>query len=97
MHMDPNDQVEHVKDEASFIEFLNVLAKDKEAEDLIEETNPSPPYGPGALGWENGTIQMFLEAASACGKSCLKKGGVAPGKNPWRVCAEILLRGKYYE
>ncbi|MCP5072993.1 MAG: hypothetical protein GY947_06825 [Rhodobacteraceae bacterium] len=97
MRKEPNEQVELVIDEASFIDFLDVLAQDKEAEDDLEKTKPSSPYGPGALGWENGTISTFLESASACGKAHLSEGGIAPGANPWRVCATILLAGKYYE
>ena len=97
MRPDPDEHVELVKDEASFIEFLNILAQDKEAEEAQEKAAPSSPYGPGALGWENGTISRYLEAASACGQAHLSNGGIVPGANPWRICAEILLAGKYYE
>ncbi|WP_282609320.1 hypothetical protein [Pelagibius sp. Alg239-R121] len=97
MRADPEQQVKLVRDETSFIEFLDVLAQDKEAEDALETTTPSSPYGPGQLGWENGCIASYLSAATAFGQTYLSNGGIAPGANPWRVCAEILLGGKYYE
>jgi hypothetical protein len=97
MNKKPEDLVEKVIDEESFLRFIEALSQDWEAERAIEEKTPSPPYGSGALGWENGTIGAFLEAASACGFDNQSKGGILPGSNPWRSAAEILLAGKYYE
>lgn len=97
MRTTPEDLIEHVQDELSFIQFVSSLAEDWETEAEMEREKPSPPYGPGALGWYNGTIGAFLEAASACGTDHLERGGMMPGANPWRIAAEILLAGKYYE
>ena len=97
MHQRPEDLLESVTDEMSFLGFLKALSDDWETERAMEEKNPSPPYGPGALGWQNGTIGQFLESASACGIDNQNKGGISPGSNPWRCAAEILLAGKYYE
>lgn len=97
MQTDLEEDVEKVDDAASFVEFVLVLAMDKHAEDLIEKENPSSPYGPGALGWENDTIVTFLECASAWGQTQLERGSFPSDENPWRVCAKIHFAGKYYE
>lgn len=97
MRVTPEDYIENVVDEMSFLNFLNVLSEDWETSAEIEKKTPSPPYGSFALGWQNGTIGMFLEAAAACGLDNQSQGGIMPGANPWRVAAEIMLAGKYYE
>jgi len=88
--------VEAVKDEASFLIFLQAMADDFALDRKIEKARPSPPYSPGPLGWENGTIDTFLDAAVAC--SIDNKGrGIFNDNNVWRRCAEIIFTGKYYE
>lgn len=87
-----------VSDEASFVEFLSALAADREEEIEKEKQRPSSPYGPGANGWENGTIEAFLRAASAWAES--SRNGLplmAKAQNPWKRCADILYAGKIYE
>lgn len=89
---------EAVTDEPSFLNFLDLLAQDFQKEREIEKTNHSSPYGPGALGWENGSIDAFLDAAARCGLDHIRKSGIpSPPHNIWQRCAQILLRGKYYE
>lgn len=63
-----------------------------------EAVTPSSPWGPGANGWENGSIETFLHAAAAWGNQT-RHGLVDydPPANPWQRCAEILLMGKHYE
>ena len=97
MYIKPEDLVEKVVDEKSFLQFIEALSIDWETERAIEEKSPSSPYGSGALGWENGTIGAFLEAASACGFSHLNDKGHSQDSNPWQRAAEILLAGKFYE
>lgn len=66
-------------------------------ERLLEETSPSSPYGPGALGWENGSIDTFLDAAAAWATARLRSSPVnACRSNVWQRCAAILLAGKFY-
>jgi len=87
-----------VVDEQSFIAFLAALAEDWELEREIETAKPSPPYGPGARGWENGTIGAFLESSAAWAES--SSAGLAfyvVPQNPWRRCADIIYMGKIYE
>ncbi|MBP2654659.1 MAG: hypothetical protein H6Q73_2228 [Firmicutes bacterium] len=88
--------VDKVYDEQSFLVFLHALMKDRVEEVQKEKVNPSPPYGPGANGWENGTIEGFLESAIAWAedsKNSLNK----IESNPWKRCAQILYMGKHYE
>jgi hypothetical protein len=87
-----------VCDEATFVEFLSALAADRADEVQKEEKEPSSPYGPGANGWENGTIEAFLEAACAWAEA--SKDGLKlyqKPSNPWKRCADILYTGKIYE
>ncbi|MCD5997316.1 hypothetical protein KDX38_27545 [Pseudomonas sp. CDFA 602] len=55
----------HVKDEDSFIRFIEALGDDFASGHLLDKASPSSPYGPGSLGWENMSIDAFLEAAAA--------------------------------
>ncbi|WP_422775927.1 DUF7660 family protein [Pseudomonas mediterranea] len=52
----------------------------------------------GALGWENGSIDTFLDAAAAWATASSRSSpGSASGSNAWQRCAAILLAGKFYE
>jgi hypothetical protein len=49
-------------------------------------------------GWENASVESYLEAASAWAKDS-HEGGQSyekPG-NPWKRCADILFMGRIYE
>jgi hypothetical protein len=83
-----------VQDERSFLEFLEALAADRQDEVKKEKVRPTSPYGPGAKGWENGSIEAFLDAASAWGKAT---AGRSAAGNAWQRCAQILSAGKFYE
>ena len=94
---DLEDSLARVEDEPSFIAFLEELVRNRECEDDLEKISPSSVYGPGALGWQNGTVYDFLEAAAACARAHIPNGGIAPNENPWKVCATIIYAGKNYE
>ena len=96
-HITPEDYLDSVVDEKTFLEFLQILSEDWEKEERIEAKTPSPPYTAGALGWENGDIGSFLEAAAACGIDHLPTGGVEPNSNIWRKAASIIYGGKIYQ
>jgi hypothetical protein len=92
------DLLDAVCDEGSFVRFLEALAADRADEVAKEKITPSSPYGPGANGWENGTIEGFLECASAWARD--SRNGFQYYKkpdNPWKRCADILFMGKIYE
>lgn len=94
------DLAENVKDRKSFLDFVDALASDFAAERTIEASQPSRPYGPGALGWENGSIDTFLDACTACVREHMQQADCEPllSEQPiWRELAQFLLSGKYYE
>ena len=93
MPSDPFAVLELVHDEESFLRFLNALAEDRADEAAKDRQNPSSPYGPGANGWENVTIESFLSAAVRWAR----EGNQSHSGNTWRRCAEILYAGKIYE
>lgn len=98
MRDDLNELLDAVVDEDSFVAFLSALGADRADEVEKEKQNPSSPYGPGANGWENGTIEAFLESASSWAEA--SKNGLELYKkpdNPWRRCADIIFMGKKYE
>jgi hypothetical protein len=89
-----------VQDEQSFLRFVQALAKDREDEILKEREKPSSPYGPGANGWENITIEKYLEAASAWALDSNFGRTQCNGKfndNCWNQFANFLYAGKIYE
>lgn len=86
--------VEKVCDEQSFLVFLHALMNDRIEEVQEEKINPFSPYGPGANGWENATIEGFLESAIAWAEDS-RNNQIA--NNPWNRCAQILYMGKHYE
>lgn len=98
MSSDLLHKLDAVHDEQTFIEFMSALAADREDEVAKEKINPSSPYGQGANGWENRTIETFLERAAswADGSTNGLPLYVKP-QNPWKRCADILYAGKIYE
>ena len=90
-------KLDAVCDEDSFVAFVAALSADRADEVQKEKTKPSSPYGPGANGWENGSIEAFLESATAWAEDWKKSPQYRPPTNPWKRCAEILYAGKYYE
>ncbi|MGA3081688.1 MAG: hypothetical protein ABSD44_09945 [Terracidiphilus sp.] len=87
-----------VVDSKSFLEFVRALIADREDEIQKEKICPSSPYGPGANGWENGSIEAFLDAAVSWAEATNfgeRRKDLAD--NPWRQFAEFLYLGKIYE
>jgi len=95
--MTPEELVEKVTDKESFLEFVEALRNDREISEKAEVEKPSSPYGPDAGGWQNTTIESFLEASIGWAEDTdfgvLRLGDVSP----WRTFAEFLLLGKLYE
>jgi hypothetical protein len=91
-------KLEAVCDEDSFVEFIDALAADRFDEVKKEARKPSPPYCPGANGWENGSIETFLAAAARWADDWKRSSGqYKKAKNAWKRCAEIIYMGKHYE
>ena len=90
--------LETVNDEISFLHFARLLMADRIDEVQKERNNPTPPFGRGANGWENGSIEQFLGGAIAWAEST--DFGFSQGlskQNPWRRFADFLYCGKIYE
>jgi hypothetical protein len=90
-------KLEAVHDEDSFVAFVAALADDRADEAKQEKEKPSSPYGPGVNGWENGSIEAFLESAAAWAGDWKKSPQYRLPTNAWKRCAEILYAGKCYE
>jgi hypothetical protein len=97
MHDHLDEKLEAVNDEVSFIAFVAALAADHSDEVEKEKLKPSSPFGPGANGWENTTIDSFLEAAARGAEDRMQSPFYEAPKNAWKRCAEILITGKGYE
>lgn len=94
---DPLDP-DSVHDRESFFAFVRTLIADRQASVATERGAPSNPYGPDAGGWENVSIESFLEAALAWAESTSM--GVSqglPSEPSWRAFAAFLYCGKIYE
>lgn len=92
--MDLNDYLEAVVDEATFLAFVKALADDRRvadrtAADAVREVQN---------GWENDSIQDFLEAGHAWAQD--SAFGANQGlslASPWKKFAVFLYCGKIYE
>ena len=90
--------LDSVRNEETFTAFIHALAADKADENRKEKFKASSPYGPGTNGWENGSIEAFLDAAAAFSTDWKDHPeGLPKTDNPWKRCARIIYAGKYYE
>lgn len=95
-----DDALEKVVDEETFIEFVYGLAADRAAEVEKEAKSPSPPFGLGHNGWQNGSIEEFLYASARWATASINGLPLLPmpkETNPWRRCADILAAGKIHD
>jgi len=89
--------VEQVNDRESFLLFVKALIEDRELEVAEEKKNPSLPYGSGLMGWENGSIENYLESSVAWTEAWIGKEYELPKEASWSSFARFLYAGKYYE
>ncbi|HJU55331.1 MAG TPA: hypothetical protein VJ715_12190 [Pyrinomonadaceae bacterium] len=85
--------LDNVSDAHSFLQFVKALIADRKDELAKEKENPSSPFGPGANGWENGSIESYLDAAVAWAED----SRALPQEPSWKAFAQFLYSGKYYE
>jgi hypothetical protein len=89
---------EAVSDERAFIRLLQMMALDRRHEQQKELTSPGLPYSAGANGWENGSIEAFLEAAAAWAEATSQTNNLgAEASDAWRRAAMIAVAGAFYE
>ena len=91
----PEELLESVVDQTTFIEFVEALADERDRALEIEQANPKAYIVDGALGWKNGDIAAFLGAGlQYFMETPLRK----PEREPsWKMFAEFLYFGKIYE
>ena len=93
-----HDLLAGVNSERSLLDFIAALGRDRRDAIAIEKQKPSSPYGADAGGWQNTSIEAFLDAAAAWAEST--NFGVTQGlqpDNPWKRFATFLYCGKVYE
>ena len=96
--MEPILQPDKVHDRESFFAFVRQLATDRKLAIEREAKTPSSPYGPDAGGWENVTIESYLDAALSWAEDT--EMGTTQGLSPdpsWKEFATFLCVGKIYE
>lgn len=94
---DPPDP-DSVHDSQSFLVFARALAADRRASIRAEHDLPSSPSGPDTRGWENVSIERFLEGAISWAEDT--EMGVSQGlpvEPSWKAFAAFLYSGKTYE
>lgn len=87
------DLFENVSSKESFLIFLEALLSDKIDENKKEKISPSSPYGPGANGWENNSLEALLESILAFGRD----SSLIVESPSWKSFALLLYAGKFYE
>ena len=97
MPLDLRQILDRVDSPESFLEFARALASDRRAS-RVESSFPMSPSEAWAGGWENTTIEAFLDAAVAWATdSQFGHSQGLQGASPWRVFATFLYCGKIYE
>ena len=91
--MTPEELRDRVDSRETFLAFLKSLQRDREEELAKEAASPSSPWGPGHHGWENGSIEAFLDAMHAWAVD----SNALPAEPTWRAIAQLFSAGKHYE
>jgi hypothetical protein len=94
--MGAEELLEYVVDQKSFIAFVEALATERRQAARLEAEQPVCYQLGGALGWYNGDIASFLEAALTYFQEGPLKACPEPKPN-WRMLAEFLYCGKIIE
>ena len=94
---DPNPDPDSVTDEASFLAFVRGLEVDRRLAAALEEQDPDGYDAP--RGWQNNTIEQFLESALAWAEDSQfgRRQDLGEATSPWRRLAVFLYCGKIYE
>lgn len=93
-----HELIDTVNDGKSFLKFVAELRKDRETEVKAQTATPIDSFGRGSHGWENHTIEGFLEAAQAWAED--SNFGESQGLREaslWKKFAVFLYCGKIYE
>ena len=90
---------EQVNSKETFLRFLTALIADLHDSQEKEERSPSSPYSPDANGWENPTLDRFLEAMHTWAFTRYTETGElnVPEELSWQTLAQWLSAAKVYE
>lgn len=91
------DLLKKVKDEKSFLIFVKALLDERYEDIKLEKENPSSPYSSSHKGWENTTLESFLEASIAWANDSNFGKLQKIKENLWYKFATFLYCGKIYE
>lgn len=82
----------------SFFKFVRALIADRMRAVEMKKVQPSSPYGPDGGGWENTSIEDYLESALAWEESTNmgQKQDLSSAPS-WREFAAFLYLRKIYE
>lgn len=96
MTSDPTPNPDTVSDEESFLAFARALAADNKLAEVLAKAHS---LDDSPRGWQNATIQQFLESAVAWAEDSRFGRGRLPDEatSPWRRFAAFLYAGKIYE
>ena len=95
MEHSPEELLDLVVDQTSFIRFVEALAEERTEAKAIEAANPQRYCVDGAHNWKNAEIDNFLEG---CLDYFTPKPVHTPEQTPsWRMFAEFLYHGKIIE
>lgn len=88
------ERLESVTDESTLLSFVEALADDRRA----KRDGPVDDFGRNENGWENHSIEDFLEAGIAWAQSS-NFGATQDlaSASPWKRFAAFLYCGKIYE
>jgi hypothetical protein len=87
-----------VSDPPSFLAFARLLLENRADHVRKQAASPTSPFSPGLSGWENTTIEAYLESAIAwAADSDFGQSQDLKTDNPWSKFANFLYCGKIYE
>ncbi len=96
--MSLHELLERVHDRESFFDFVLALADERRIDAREEQQNPSSLYGPTRRGWENTSIEDFLDAALRWAQATRMGQTQGLEEEPsWKAFAVFLYLGKIYE
>ena len=90
--MDLTDLAAAVATRSDLAQFVRVLLADCRENAAAEASTPSGPWTSATAGWENPTLDRFLEALAGYADE-----GQGDQPATWRTFAELLAAAKVYE
>jgi hypothetical protein len=90
--MEPAFALKRVQTKQDFIQFLEALLEHRREADALARRAPPEGFDVGPGGWENWTVEEFLEAMHGYAVD-----SALPDAPTWHDVGRLLLAGKGYE